>query len=172
MGEELLNQGTEGIEGAGASTAEDQEGAQGNHEGQQSEPEKKYTDAEVDRIIAKKIAAELQRMQKLFTEEQQVSELETREREVLKRELKADAMDALIADGMPSSLATLMDYSSKEDFEKSYAEVTDVFRRALGAEFKRQLAGPAPRVGINDSSSKGAMKERAIKNAFAPKALR
>ena len=113
MGEELLNQGTEGIEGAGASTAEDQEGAQGNQEGQHSEPEKKYTDADVDRIIAKKIAAERQRMQKLFTEEQQVSELETREREVLKRELKADAMDALIADGMPSSLATLMDYSRK-----------------------------------------------------------
>lgn len=39
MGEELLNQGTEGIEGAGASTAEDQEGAQGNQEGQHSEPE-------------------------------------------------------------------------------------------------------------------------------------
>ncbi len=159
MGEELLNQGTEGIEGAGASTAEDQEGAQGNQEGQHSEPEKKYTDADVDRIIAKKIAAERQRMQKLFTEEQQVSELETREREVLKRELKADAMDALIADGMPSSLATLMDYR-RQNFEKSYAEVTDVFRRALGAEFKRQLSGPAPRVGINDSSSKGAMKKR------------
>lgn len=141
MGEELLNQGTEGIEGAGASTAEDQEGAQGNQEGQHSEPEKKYTDADVDRIIAKKIAAERQRMQKLFTEEQQVSELETREREVLKRELKADAMDALIADGMPSSLATLMDYSSKEDFEKSYAEVTDVFRRALELNLRGSWLG-------------------------------
>ncbi len=166
MGEELLNQGTEGIEGAGASTAEDQEGAQGNQEGQQSEPERKYTDADVDRIIAKKIASERQRMQKLFTEEQQVSEIETREREVLKRELKADAMDALIAEGLPSSLATLIDYSSKEEFEKSYKEVTGVFSEALGNEFKRRLSGPVPKVG---TSSAEARQQQAIQNAFAPK---
>ncbi len=45
-----------------------------------TEPEKKYTDEDVDRIIAKKIAAERKRMSKLFNDEQQESELDKREK--------------------------------------------------------------------------------------------
>lgn len=159
----------QGADCAGASAAEDQEGAQGNQEGNKAEegkpePEKKYTDADVDRIIARKIAAERQRMQKLFNDEQQESELEVRERNVLKRELIADAKDALLDAGLPSSLANVMNYSSKEEYEKSFKEVTDIFRDAMAAEYKRRLSGPAPRV------STGSGDDRAIAEAFAPRA--
>lgn len=171
--EDMMNMGNEVTEEVEAATTEEQAGAQGTDEGQQEpqEPEKKYTDADVDKIIARKIAAERQRMQKLFMEEQQESELERRERDVLARELKADAMDALLADGMPSSLATLMDYSSKENYEKSYKDVVKVFQVALGNEFKKRLAGPAPKAGTSphDSSSAGIRQQMAIENAFSPK---
>ena len=153
---------------AGASAAGDQEGVQGNQEKKQNdeynersdkqsdrsdeeqeapESKKKYTDADVDRIVAKKIAAERKRMSKLFNEEQQETEIEKRVRDVLRRELTADAKDALIKDGYPSTLANIMDYSSKEDYERSYQEVTAVFREAMTIEYKRRLSGNAPRAG-------------------------
>ena len=82
-------------------TTEKKTEAQGEEQAAQKAPEKKYTDEEVDKIIARKIAAERKRMSKLFADEQQVTEIEQRERNVLLRELKADAKDALIDQGAP-----------------------------------------------------------------------
>ena len=76
----FADEGAEGgADGAGASAAEDQEGTQGDQSGSGEgepgqEPEKKYTDKDLDRIIAKKIAAERKRMTKLFNDDQQESE--------------------------------------------------------------------------------------------------
>ena len=166
MDEEMMNMGAEGTEAAQAASAEEQAGAQGEQgtEGQE-QTEKKYTDADVDRIIAKKIAAERKRMQRLFEDEQQENEIETRERNVLKRELMADAKDMLISDGFPSSLATIMDYSSKEAHEESYKNVTAGFNEALQFAIKEKFRGTTPRVSIG--SSKG-HEELALAEAFAP----
>lgn len=158
------------VEGAEAASTEEVAGVQGEQVQKQGDveteqkPEKKYTDADVDRIIARKIAAERQRMSKLFNEEQQESELEKRERNVLMRELKADAKDALVAQGLPYTLANLMDYGSKEDFEASYKEVTEVFKVALERALKDVLKGESPRKGYMQSG------DAAFRNAFAPKA--
>lgn len=164
--DEIMNMGAEGIEEAQAAGAEDQAGAQGEQgaEGQE-QPEKKYTDADVDRIIAKKIAAERKRMQKLFDGEQQESEIEKRERDVTRRELMADAKDRLIGDELPSSLAEIMNYSDKESFEKSYQDVTAVFREAMQMEYKRRFSSRPPRVG---TGSREISQERALADAFAP----
>ena len=159
MGEELKKDMVEGVEEA-ASTEE----VAGVQSEQKQEPEKKYTDADVDRIIAKKIAAERQRMLKAFNAEQQESEIEKRERNVLIRELKADAKDALIADGLPSSLANLLSYESKEDFDKSYKEITEIFVAAVQQGIKDRLRNPVPTRGYVSSG------DAALKNAFAPKA--
>ena len=168
MDEEMRNMGAEGTEDAQAAGAEEQAGAQGEQgaEGQE-QPEKKYTDADVDRIIAKKIAAERKRMQKLFEGEQQESEIEKRERDVTRRELMADAKDALIGDGLPSSLASVLDYSDKEAYEKSYQEVTGIFREAMQQMFKQQFSGKAPHAR-GDRGSAEINREKAIANAFAP----
>ena len=103
----FADEGAEGgADDAGASAAEDQEGTQGDKNGSgEGEPgqeqEKKYTDKDLDRIIAKKIAAERKRMTKLFNDDQQESDLDKRERDVLRRELRADAKERLASEGLP-----------------------------------------------------------------------
>lgn len=166
MNEEMNNMSAEGAEDVQAASAEEQAGTQGeqSEEGQE-QPEKKYTDADVDRIIAKKIAAERKRMQRLFEDEQQESEIEKRERDVIRRELMADARDALINEGFPSSLAKVIDYSNRESYEKSYKEVTEVFREAMQQEYKRRFSGNAPRVGTGNREMN---REKILAEAFAP----
>lgn len=166
----FAKEGAEGGAGdAEASTAEDQEGTQGDQNGSGEaesgqKPEKKYTDEDVDRIIAKKIAAERKRMSKLFNDEQQESELDKRERDVLKRELRADAKDTLTSQGLPSTLADLIDYSDKESSEKSLENVISIFREATAQGVKNALRGNVPRVGTSLSG------KDPIADAFAKKA--
>lgn len=165
MGEEMNI--SEDIEEVDAANTEEQAGAQGEEGNDRSQAsEKKYTDDDVDKIIARKIAAERKRMSKLFNEEQQENEIESRERKVLERELKADAKDALIDQGMPSSLANLMTYSSQEEYDKSFEEVSGVFREALQQEFKRRLAGNPPKA--SSMGSKEINREKALHDAFSP----
>lgn len=152
----FAEEGAQGADDAGASAAEGQEGVQGDQNDQGNAgaegaddgqaQEKKYTDDDVDRIIARRIAAERKRMSKLFNEGQQESELEIRERNVAKREMMADAKDALVRDELPYTLAGLMDYTDKESYEASYKEVTKIFRDAVQQQVKHLLRGSTPRV--------------------------
>lgn len=170
----FADEGAQGAGDAGASAADNQEGTQGDQNadgaGEGAEgaddsqaQEKKYTDQDVDRIIAKKIAAERKRMSKLFNEEQQENELEIRERNVAKREMMADAKDALVKDELPYTLAGLMDYTDKESYEASYKEVTQIFRDAVQQQVKHLLRGSTPKV----STGAGGMDP--IGKAFARK---
>ena len=169
MDEETMITGAEGIEETQAAGAEEQAGAQGEQSEEiQDQPEKKYTDADVDRIVAKKIAAERKRIQKLFKAEQQESEIEKRERDVTRRELMADAKDALVSDGLPSSLAKVTDYSDKEAYEKSYEEVTGIFREAMQQEYTRWFSGRPPRASTGDRGFVQISREKALSEAFAP----
>lgn len=160
MDVEMLEGGEQATEETQATGVEEQAGNQGN-KGQQ-EPEKKYTDEDLDRIIAKKIAAERKRMQRVFNEEQQENEIEIRERNVLKRELMADAKDRLVEHGLPYTLSNLMSYEDKDAFEKSYQEVTGIFIKAVQRGVTDALKGNPPKV------STGGRKDD-IAKAFAPK---
>ena len=164
-----MNEETTMIEDVEAATTEEQAGANDNSQEtpQEQQQEKKYTDADVDKIVAKKIAKERARLSKMFNDEQQESDLEIRERNVLVRELKADAKDKLVEDGLPYTLADLMAYDSKENFSKSYDEVTTIFREAVQRGVKNVLRGPVPRVGTGNRTGS---QESRIQNAFAPKA--
>lgn len=168
MGEEINNEMIENVE---AVTTEEQTGTKGNEE-REIVAEKKYTDADVDKIIARKIAAERKRMSKLFNEEQQENELDIRERNVLRRELKADAKDALIEQGYPSSLANIMNYESEEDFKRSFEEVINAFREAVQIGIKDALRGNHPIHGRNYSKESiiNNSNDNMIREAFAPKA--
>ena len=165
----FADEGAEGgADGAGASAAEDQEGTQGDQSGSGEgelgqEPEKKYTDKDLDRIIAKKIAAERKRMTKLFNDDQQESDLDKRERDVLRRELRADAKERLASEGLPVALADLIDYSDKEESEKSLDEVTATFRAAVAQGVKDALKGNAPRVSTGGRVTESDL----IRSAFA-----
>ena len=157
---DVKNTTTEEMSGANAAaeastdTKEDNPGTEQNDSKQTPPaPEKKYTDADVDRIIARKIAQERNRMQKLFTEDQQESELDRREREVTKRELRADAMEALTRDKLPCSLADMLNYSDKEAFDESYKTLTGAFQEAVNNQIKYvfmhddRIACGTPKVG-------------------------
>lgn len=128
MNQETLDHGAEGVEGASAAGTEGTAGVQENLE-------KKYTDDDVDRILAKKIAAERSKNIKQYSEE-----LEKRERAVLQRELAAEAKERLANDSLPSSLLELMNYNSTEEFEESYAKVSKVFKETL----KQRISGRKP----------------------------
>ncbi len=166
MNESMNNESIIDGDGAAASAAEGLEGVQDN-EGQAQEPEKKYTDDDVNKIVARKIAAERKRMQKLFNNEQQESEIEVRERNVLKRELMADARDALTDEGLPSSLAKLLNYDSKESFEDSYKSVIEAFRNAVEIGVKMRLRGSTPTASYGNFA-KG--NDKAFHDAFSPNA--
>lgn len=71
------------------------------------------------------------------------------QRDVLKRELRADAKDTLTSQGLPSTLADLIDYSDEESSEKSLENVISIFREATAQGVKNALRGHAPRVGAS-----------------------
>lgn len=161
-----MNEETTMVEDVEAATTEEQAGANDSQETpQEQQQEKKYTDADVDKIVAKKIAKERARLSKMFNDEQQESDLEKRERNVLVRELKADAKDKLVEDGLPYTLANLMTYDDKDSFMESYKEVTTIFREAVQRGVKDALKSPAPRVGTGNRLNS---QESRIQNAFAP----
>ena len=86
-----------------------------------------------------------------------------RERDVLKRELRADAKDTLTRQGLPSTLADLIDYSDKESSEQSLENVISIFREATAQGIKNALRGNVPRVGTSLSG------KDPIADAFAKK---
>lgn len=160
MGEEMM-------ENVGAAATEETAGTQGNSESAESHEtaqEKKYTDADVDRIVKKKIANERKRMQKLFNEEQQESDLDRRERELTKRELKADARDSISEKGLPECVANILNYNSKEEYESSFNTVLDVvaeIRKSLELE---RATGRTPRLYSTGQADPG----KAVRDAFRP----
>ena len=116
MSDDSIGQGANSVDGAGAAGT-------GEQAGSREDQEKKYTDADVDRIVAKKIAAERSKAAK-----QQNEELEQRERNVARRELSLKASERLSESGFPKELSELMNFSNEEAFEESYKKVTKVFR--------------------------------------------
>lgn len=144
-----------------AAPTEVEAGAQGVQ--QATEPEKKYTDQDLDRIIAKKIAAERKRMSKIFNEEQQLSDIEIRERNVQQRELKADFKDMLIDRGLHPAFADILHVSDKAEAEKAIDLLDQCFQEALGREIKRRFRGEAPKRG---STSHGG--DDPVSAAFKP----
>ncbi len=165
MSDMLQNQATAANEENAGNQQDGQEGSQ--KDADQHEGERTFTQDEVNDIVQKRLAKERERLSKVFQEEKQVSELEERERNILKRELRADAIEILNKGNLPTRLADLLDYSSEENFNSSMEEVTAIFRAALSerikpfARQKTPIEGNAGS-GMNSYSKEGA----AIRKAF------
>lgn len=108
---------------------------------------KKYTDEDVDRIVAKKIAAERKRAAKALEIDNQESDLEIRERNIAKREMLMDVKERLEGDGLPAALANLISYESREDMDKSYKDVINVFNDCVAVGIKDAIRGTTPKTG-------------------------
>lgn len=113
----------------------------GEPEGQ----EKKYTDSDVDRIVKKKLAREREKFSKQRERAQREDELEQREKALEKRELKADARDLLTEEGLPRSLAELLSYGSKEEYETSLEAARKAVKDLREAWEKERATGRTPR---------------------------
>lgn len=151
-----MNMPKEGqVENVGADTTEELSGGQ--------EPEKKYSDADVDRIVARKIAAERKKMSKLLNEEQQETEIEKRERDVLKRELRMEAFDKLLERDLPKSLIDILNYNSREECAKSIEVIDTAFKSALRDVFLKEVCIGTPKTGTGSNDD-------IIRSAFAAKA--
>lgn len=151
-------------EKAGAAAASEHAGTpEAENEKPVEAPEKKYSDEDLDRILAGKIARERRKLTESISS-QLAAELDEREHNILKRELRADAQEKLIADGLPPTLADCFNYESKDAFDSSYPSIVKAFKEALAAGINDRVRGYTPR-HISHSSFSG---DR-ISDAFARK---
>ena len=132
-------------------------------EPEQNEPqdEKKYSDSDVDAIVKKKYAkwqkdqdAKVDEAKKLakmnadekakYEREQRDKELAEREAAITKRELTATAKETLADKGLPTELATVLDYSNAEACNESIIAVEKAFMSAVNKAVEGRLKGGAP----------------------------
>ncbi len=150
----------ENMEEVEATATEETVEAQDQEQENENKPVPRYTDEDVNKIVKKRLAKERERLSRMFNEEQQVSELDEREKAILKRELKADAKDRLVDDGLPSSLANLLTYDDEDSFERSYKEVSEIFGEAISRHVAKVLNHGTPKTGAYSKADplKGAFK--------------
>lgn len=130
--------------------------------------EKKFSQEDVNKIIAdrlkseqkrweKKAAdekAEAERVAKMSAEEKARHEQEKREREFARREGElsrkertATARDMLAEKGIPAALVSAVDVSSDEAVAPSVESLAKAFNDAVAAEVAKKLAGTPPKKG-------------------------
>lgn len=131
------------------------DGAQANqenndtHEGEKKE--KTFTQDEVNEIISKRLAKQKDSLLRSIEDGQRSEELDERERKITERELRADAAVKLAEDGLPHNLSSLLNYENKKSYEKSYEEVTEIFRAAIGEDRKTRARQSPPIEGTGGS---------------------
>lgn len=116
----------------------------GQQESRQGKDEKTFTTEEVNEIVQRRLAREREKLSKAFQEGTKESDLEERERRILKRELRADALETLAENRMPAGLADLVNYDSKEDCEKSLKVVSTVFNQAVNEAVRGKARQSTP----------------------------
>ena len=128
------------------------------------ELEKKHTDADIDRIIKRRLAQERRRFEKLAQNEGTgyLAELVEREQQILQRELRADAKEYMIDNDVPCEALDLLNYSSEEDYKKSLESI----EKLMGVI--RYKADTIRNTGVTPKVVHGKDPTRDIKGAFAP----
>lgn len=158
---------TGGAQGAGdkspsGDTGEGEKPAQGA-----TEP-KTFTQADIDRIIAKETAKWKSQQEKAieaarteaeklatmtaeqrakFEAKQREENLAKREQEITRRELKAQALETLAQKGLPSDLASMLAYTDADACNASIDAVEKAFRSAVQKGVEERLKGAAPKTG-------------------------
>lgn len=75
------------------------------------------------------------------------AELQKREADISRRELRAQALEALAEKGMPTELADVLDYADEERVKASLGAVEKAFRAALDRSVSQRLKGSPPKAG-------------------------
>lgn len=127
----------------------------------------KYTDVDVDRIVAKRLDAERKRAAKVAENDSRESELTNRERSIAERERRITAIEKLVDEGLPKTLADCLNYGSDDLYNESYKNVVGAFNAAVEAKVRAYEAdrarGRTPQTYKNSGDNQ-------LKEAFAKKA--
>ena len=107
----------------------------------QAEIETKMQEA---RTEAEKMAKMNAEQKAQYEREKQEKELADREAEITRRELTATAKEQLAEKGLPTSLASVLDYSSAEKCNASIEAVGKAFQEAVEKAVNDRLAGGKP----------------------------
>lgn len=128
----------------------------------EQEQELKYTDKQVNDIIAKRLAkeqdkwkseyekakTEAEKLAQMNAQEKAKYEIEKREQElaqresqIQQRELTAQAKDELTSKGLPIELADILDYTDAESVKESMTSVETVFQQAIEKQVNEKLRG-------------------------------
>lgn len=77
-----------------------------------------------------------------------------RERDILRRELRAEAVQVLVGRGLPGELADALNYEDRESCERSIEQTDRVFRAAVQAGISQRLGQNPPQAdaGTGDPS--------------------
>jgi hypothetical protein len=114
--------------------------------------ERMYTQAEVDALLEQARVAP--------TADAREAALEAREREISRRELRAEAMEALSEKRLPVRLAELLDYSSAEACEKSIETLEAVLREAIQEAVDARIARPQGMLRRNSGHGENALMQQ------------
>lgn len=139
-----------------------------------TQPEKTFTQKDVDKLIQDRLAREQSKWEKIvqderteaekiakmnaeqkakYEEEKRNAELEKRERDITVREFRAIARE----EGFPEELLEFLDYSSLEAFEKSKENLKKAVRSASDKDVNERLRGTNMPTGsgLGGSNTKG-----------------
>lgn len=116
-----------------------------------------FTQADIDAAVEtarrkwQEEAKEAERIAKLTPEEAAAEEQQKKEariaeleQQLLRKELREQATEALEKDGYPAALADLLDYSGREAMEQSLEKLVRIYKGSLEAGVKSRLRGKTP----------------------------
>ena len=110
----------------------------------QLQDEKKYTDADVDAIIDKKLAKMNADEKKDYQLKQLEQELADREKAIARKELTAEAKAMLSERGLPVELVAVVDLSNAEAVTESVASIQKTWEDAVQKGVSDRMKGSAP----------------------------
>lgn len=110
----------------------------------QPQDEKKYTDADVDAIIDKKLAKMNADEKQKYQLDQREQELADREKAIARKELTAEAKAMLSERDLPVELVNVVDLTSAETVSQSVAVLQKSWEQAVQKGVQEKLKGGAP----------------------------
>ena len=117
-----------------------------------------YTQEEVDALMntsEQALATALEQVEALtvqlneLTIKTQDDDMAQREKQILKREMHAQAVEHFAAQQLPVQLAEALDYTDADRFAASLEAITTLFSQAVQRGVELRLRGTAPTVGTS-----------------------
>lgn len=137
---------------------------------QQEQEEKLFTQDELDAIVKKRLDRERKRMELLTSDSDTMRQkLYEREKAITERELRADARERLMNEGLPTGFADAIDCSSADACDKALAkiikELSEISKKHTAEIFKANSYTPQ----ANNHHFYSGPNNDPLREAFKPK---